>query len=428
MTRKPASRLLQRALALAMLAMVTVALAKTQAPYLTRLVTEGWPAAEWPIKGSWKTIEGAAPAGVPVEPTMHAFNPAGRRLFAESGGKAFLVWQGGRLRFEHYRRNYAANTLFNSYSMAKSLIGALVIKAVDDGLVHDLADPVGSYLPELGDARFRAIPIADFLTMQSGLDLEDNDSKEAFRANPFGPLAQLHMEGLASVSDRLVVDEPRKRQFSYQNVNTAILGTLLESVYGQPLEKILSRQIWMPAGASTAYWRSTSPEGSVSAYCCIYATARDWIRIGIFLIHNGTEGRPFLRSGLWRAFMGQELSDETVRRGFYGYHIRHDVFDRNGEALQGRFSYMLGTGGQTTWLMPERDLVIVRFGERMQRLHSTGYAAWNTIQPPRHDSSSSREPVGMVRFPGFPLCVAPRDGAAFPQPWRPLLPAGSGPG
>jgi len=57
MTRKPAPRALFHAVVISALAMMGVALAKTQAPYLTRLITEGWPSAEQPI-GNWRKTNG----------------------------------------------------------------------------------------------------------------------------------------------------------------------------------------------------------------------------------------------------------------------------------------------------------------------------------------------------------------------------------
>ncbi|MGI9407442.1 MAG: hypothetical protein ACR2O4_13810, partial [Hyphomicrobiaceae bacterium] len=62
-----------------------------------------------------------------------------------------------------------------------------------------------------------------------------------------------------------------------------------------------------------------------------------------------------------------------------GLHIRHDILDRPGEPIQGRFAYMMGQGGQVVYLMPSHDLVVVRFGGRHQKLHSTLYEVWRAV-------------------------------------------------
>ena len=115
---------------------------------------------------------------------------------------------------------------------------------------------------------------------------------------------------------------------------------------------------------------------AVSAYCCLYATARDWVRIGLFLAENGAPDAPFLPEALWRQFLGLDLDAETVRRGHYGQHVLQDVLDRPGQTLQGPFTYLFGQGGQVLYLMPQRGLVVFRSGDAQQLLHSSLYAAW----------------------------------------------------
>ena len=90
------------------------------------------------------------------------------------------------------------------------------------------------------------------------------------------------MRGFESVQMDLRLSADEIGQFKYQNINTAVLAHLLETVYHRPLETLLSDKIWQPAGAGTAFWRRYDADKPVSPYCCIYATARDWLRIGRF--------------------------------------------------------------------------------------------------------------------------------------------------
>ncbi|MDA7946118.1 MAG: beta-lactamase family protein [Hyphomicrobiaceae bacterium] len=314
-----------------------------------------------------------------------------RRLFSDKAGRALLIYQDGKLKLEHYANGIEPDARFNSYSMVKSLIGALVLRAHVDGRIADLNDPVGAYLHGLGDDKFGRTPILSFLRMRSGVIFDADDAKttvgqgakdiEKMRMNPFGPMARLHMLGLGDLAGRLRVEAGARGRYNYQNVNTSVLGRLLEEVYGQPLEWILSEKVWKPAGAATAYWRRHGEELPVTAYCCLYATPMDWVRIGIFLISNGGKERPFLPEKLWKRFLGQNLTYDDVRKGRYGLHLYHNVLDRNGEALQGPFSYMFGSRGQVVYLMPEKKLVVVRFGEQIQLFHSTLYSAWNSVHP-----------------------------------------------
>ncbi len=364
------------------------------APHAIALIAEGYPRSVWPAPGHHATVGGvAAPAGPHHEEVYPAADPQLAELFGESGGRALLVWHDGRLRYERYAAGYSADTRFNSFSMVKSLVDALVLRAHADGLIESLDDPVGRYLPAFRQNPLGSVPIQQFMTMSSGIGIETSGPAkgtdrrlkpvETGSMNPFEPIARLHAGGLDSIGEKLRINPQWQGKFDYQNVNTAILGRLISSVYGQTLPDILSTRIWRPSGAQDARWRAPAAGKEVSAYCCLYATARDWIRVGLFLAQNGTPDAPFLPAELWQRYLGGDLSAHDRATGRYGLHIYHDVLDRKGQALNGPFSYMLGTGGQITYLMPAENLVVVRFGERHALLHSTLYAAWRTIQNAR---------------------------------------------
>lgn len=340
-----------------------------------------YPRAVWPALGSFETISGQ-PEPLHYAPVLAALNTRGQDLFEDADSHALLVLRGDRIALETYADGYGPHTRFNSYSLIKSVVGALVLQAVSEGRIASLDDPVSAYLPDFGSERFGQQSVRSFLEMRSGLDFEQESADKQDRLvtyNPFGRLARLHAGGLASVEDELQVRSDRAGQFAYQNVNTAVLGHLLEKVHGRPLDHLLVERVWLPAGAARADWLRHGEEGSVTAYCCLYATASDWLKVGRFLAQNGTPERPFLSEELWNLYFGTGLSPKARTTGAYGTHIRHNILDRKGEALQGSFSYMMGQGGQIVYMMPAKDLVVVRFGDRHSLLHSTLYSAWNSL-------------------------------------------------
>lgn len=358
---------------------------------LGAVLTERYPATEWPARGAFAVVHGAnkttaAPTNTPANNLMH---PRLMELFSESGGKALLVSQAGQLKLENYAQGMDQQTQFNSFSMVKSLIGLLVLKSIAEGRIDGTHVPLGTLLPEITNQSLRNLTLQSLLDMKSGVIFEtgtmktlsgsDEKDLEQTLLNPFGPMAKLHFSGPGSVLEKLTSDPKLKGTFSYQNINTVLLGLALERVYNQPLETVLSEKIWQPSGASDAMWRLYPGTNQVSAYCCLYATAHDWISMARFLMTNGTTGSPFLPEDLWRQFMGKDLGADALHSGDYSLHARHDILDRGGEPLQGRFTYFIGQGGQTLYMMPEYDLVVVRFGERHQKLHSTLYTVWLSL-------------------------------------------------
>jgi len=371
---------------------VAAAAALVVAPYLPRLVLEGYPAPQWPASGAFARVKGAGNGSDTAirsdRPVKSSLGAMSQNLFGKDGGKALLVHHDGTLKLEHYSGGIDRRTRFNSYSLAKSLVGVLVLRAVTRSLIGGLQDPVGKYLPGVGDPAFRAVPLAAFLHMRSGVVFSESGLRatsasevkniEDLRINPFGPMARLHMKGLGDVASGLRVDRSNTA-FSYQNVNTAILGAVLERVYGEGLETVLAREIWAPAGAEAADWRRHGEELPVTPYCCIYARPRDWLQVALFLMNNG-DGH-FLRPDLWQAYFGRGLSAAERRKGAYGLHVYHNVLDRSGELLQGPFTYMFGSRGQVVYMMPEKKLALVRFGDGIPLLHSTLYGAWRSLPP-----------------------------------------------
>lgn len=359
------------------------------ASYLPQLIAEGVPPLVGPGTGHFADLVGAeTPRDLHTATDARArpLAPELQAAFAEKHGRALLVFRDGELALEHYADGLGPETRFNSFSMAKSLVGALVYKALAEGKLTSLDQTLGELLPH--DRGLKSVTLRALLEMRSGIafDAEGGklggfssvDKEDDTAPNPFGPLARLHFEGLGRIEQGLTVAPGDTHGFSYQNVNTALLGEVLERLYGQPLATLLDDKLWRPAGAASALWRQPQADAPVSAYCCIYATARDWIRVGLFLGENGG-ATPFLPAALWREYLGLDVPVADRHKTHYGEHTWQDVLDRPGQALQGPFTYLMGQGGQTLYLMPAKGLVVYRAGDDIQLLHSTLYGAWNSL-------------------------------------------------
>lgn len=371
-------------------------------PYLPVIVEEGFPSAVWPAKGIFVQVTGE-PTAWPhkVIANKTPLSDAGEKLnklLAETETDTLLAYQGGKLKYAYFRPGVEPETQFNSFSMAKSLIGYLVLKAIDEGEIDGLDSPIGDYLTELQDKRLSRLPIRNFLLMKSGLLFEEKSAPRTLardakrppdkdKSNPFTQLARLHIEGLSGVNDRLKLPENPQFTYHYQNVNTALLGAMLVQIYNKPLNEILSEKLWKPSGAYHARWRTYSQDGGITAYCCLFARAEDWAKVGIYIARNGLPSAPFLSADRLKLISPKRYSEPLLREGVYGLHVRHDILDREGEALQGPFTYFIGHGGQLVYLKPREDLVVVRFGRKHTLLHSTLYYLWREIMA--HDKNNN---------------------------------------
>src|SRR5690606_32359073 len=160
------------------------------------------------------------------------------------------------------------------------------------------------------------------------------------------------------------------RKFEYQSGNTQLLGMILEQVLPVNLSTYLSEKFWMPMGMeSTGYWTMDVTSGIEKTYCCIHATARDFMRFGQLLLQNGTwNGQQLL---------GTSYIDEMRRAGFqsspqYGAGLWLDM------DYDPPFYLMRGHLGQYVIVLPHSDTVICRLGRKYRKENAT---------PPRLDPS-----------------------------------------
>lgn len=252
------------------------------APYLPQMIAEGVPGVIYAGKGHFAELgAGTEPAALAIAPDARSrplLAPVSD-IFAQQKGEALLVYREGKLALEHYADGAGPETKFNSFSMAKSLVGGLVFKAIAEGHIANLDQTLAEFLPEakgVGSVRLR-----DLLAMHSGIRFDGGGSfgsvagkAEDTTPNPFGALARLHFTGLAAVAPTLAIDPAKAGQFAYENVNTALLGAVVAKLYGRPLADVLDEKLWRPAGAGAAMWRTRARNDEVSAYCCIYTRSR----------------------------------------------------------------------------------------------------------------------------------------------------------
>ena len=88
---------------------------------------------------------------------------------------AFLVVKNDSIVHEQYSDNFKSNSLVNSFSVSKSIVGVLTGIAIRDGLFN-LDDAVGMYIPEFKTGENSKLKIRHVITMSSGLNWDESYS------------------------------------------------------------------------------------------------------------------------------------------------------------------------------------------------------------------------------------------------------------
>ncbi len=145
------------------------------------------------------------------------------------------------------------DTLFHVASNTKAVIAAAALMLVEEGKV-ELDAPVGRYLPEFANARWRDVTVRHLLTHTSGLRiptifLEPLPAKSAGHRD--APSLRAEVARFAAVGPQV---RPGTT-YSYSNPGYNILGALIEAVAKQPLEQVLAARIYRPLGMTSTFHR-----------------------------------------------------------------------------------------------------------------------------------------------------------------------------
>lgn len=271
----------------------------------------------------------------------------------ELGTIAFLIIKNDSIWYENYAEGYDENSLTNSFSMAKSITTALLGKAIQDGYVKNLDQPVTDFFPTMKSPYDAALTVGDLASMASGLNWNED------YYNPFSQTARAYFDDNIRevVMDLEITSEPGE-EFEYLSGNTLLLGLVLEKATGKTLSSYLSESFWKPLGMKNdALWQLDSREsGLEKAYCCIASNAKDFARFGRLFKNNGKWGGKQL---LDPSFVDQATTARFEDSPEYGYgfwlsdHLNKEIF------------YMRGVLGQYVIVVPEDDLIIVRLGHKL---------------------------------------------------------------
>lgn len=277
----------------------------------------------------------------------------------------FAVWQHDSLIFEQYWNGWHADSVSNSFSVAKSYISVLTGIAMGEGRINSVFQPVGDFLPEFKEGCRARINLWHVLTMSTGLDWSES-GKDPFSDNAKGYYGTNVRELALTQPCR---DEPGK-ELDYISGATQIMAEVLEAVYGKPLDELVREKVWGPLGCEhDAYWGKDREDGDFKAFCCLYATARDFGRIGQLYLDSGMwRGRQIVPREYWHASITPaRLTDKGQPNKRYGYFWW--LAELDGMPIH----YCRGFHGEYVVVIPHERLVFVRTGMKREEVNATGH-------------------------------------------------------
>lgn len=278
-----------------------------------------------------------------------------RKYIEDLDTRAFMVFHGDTLLYEEYWDEHDQLSVSNSFSVAKTVVALLVGIAIEEGKIKKLDESIANYLPEFKGKDAEKVTIRDLLTMSSGLSWTESG------ANPLSDNAESYYGwNLRKQTMRqTLVDEPGK-VFRYQSGNSQLLAFIVEKATGRDLAEYAQEKIWSKIGAKhDAFWSLDNENGDEKAFCCMYATARDFAKIGQLLLNKGKVGDEQIIPEWYYAEMirpANLITEEGRTNRQYGLHL-WTYFGATNPVY-----YCRGILGQYIITIPNENLLIVRLG------------------------------------------------------------------
>ena len=257
---------------------------------------------------------------------------------------SLLVIRHGYIVSETYFAPYRQDSKHELYSCTKSFIATLVGVAVDKGLIEGTDQRVMDFFAgrdfEHQDSQKDSMTVDDLLTMRSGLDWQEGDP--AYRA-------------MYQSADwvKYVMDEPMAQApgttFNYCSGCSHVLSAILKQATGVNPRDFAEQNLFKPLGIVNADWDTDSSGLPIGGWG-LQIASRDMAKLGYLYLHGGQwDGQQVVSAGWVKA----ATQKHTVTDGELGYGYQWWTYPKFGAYTA------LGRYGQTIFVVPESDLVIV---------------------------------------------------------------------
>jgi hypothetical protein len=328
----------------------------------------------------------APPAGVPPRPAApwpegdaDEAPPPGAALarvldaaFAEDPGappkrtRAVVVARAGTIVAERYAPGFARDTPLPGWSMAKSAAAMLAGVLVAEGkLAPEL--PVRLAAWRAPDDPRAAITLAQLLHMSSGLAFDER------YANPLSDVVRMLADtgDAAGFAAARPLAHPPGAHYAYASGTTNVLMLAMRERIADDRAYLAfpRRALFDRIGMHSALVE-VDAAGTFVASSLMFATARDWARLGLLALRDGTWNGARVLPADWVRMMTTPAP--AAPEGEYAAHWWLKLRPNRGADARARrlppdAFHAAGHGGQFVTVVPSRDAIVVRLGHAVDR-------------------------------------------------------------
>ena len=302
-----------------------------------------------------------------------ALNAALKRAFSDTAvdyearqnTRAVVIFHRGQLIAERYAEGFGPEIPLNSWSMTKSATSALIGILVGKGQL-ELADATGLMgWDNPSDLRSK-VTVEHLLQMTSGLEFN-----EGYEEDPISDVNFMLMDAvdLVTFAERYPVTAEPGTRWRYQTASPVLLGRIIRNSFTseEAYHHFPQTALFNKLGMHNAHYQMDGG-GTYVGGAFLYATARDWARFGLMYLNDGVvNGEQILPKG-WVEFSTTPTAASLKQRAYaaqfwlnqQGAYPMMPKVPADAYAARGHY-------GQSTVIIPSRQLVVVRMGQTFDR-------------------------------------------------------------
>ncbi|MFX0558578.1 serine hydrolase domain-containing protein [Maribacter sp. CXY002] len=290
-----------------------------------------------------------------------------------------LILHKGKIVYEKYFGELKPDGLHAAMSVSKTLTGTLGALLVEEGKL-DENKAGASYVPELKGSAFGDATIRQILDMTTGLNYSEDYSDPkaeiwvfSSAGNPFSkPVSQNAPSNYYEYLETVQKQGEHGNVFAYKTINTDLLGWIISRVTGKTIPELLSERIWKPLGTHIDGYYQIDGAGIAFAGGGFSANMRDMAMFGEMIRKMGKFNKKqilpveliedIMNGGSQEAFnksvYANTLKNWSYRNMWWKTNNKHAAFAAR------------GVHGQTIYIDPKAEMVIVRFASHPEAKNS----------------------------------------------------------
>lgn len=269
-----------------------------------------------------------------------------------------LLVKDGKLILEEYFHGYNLEKRHQIRSAMKSIGSVLTGIAIDQGFISSENEKIYPYFEsyeteEQWDARVRDVTLKSLLTMTSGYDCDDVNSKYSCERNMY------KSDDYVEYALNLPMKHNPGEHWAYNSASLWLVGEIISKESHMSIPDFAEKYLFGPLGITDVQWWF-SPQGNAWVAGGAEMRPRDMAKFGHMVLNSGKWNDKQIVSREWI----EKSTSEHVRNsgGYWGYGYLWWVGNTVIKGRQVHTFLASGNGGQKIYVFPEFDLVAVFTG------------------------------------------------------------------